>query len=357
MTAPTPTPGTPPPSGHSDHTISSGQPAPGTQGSADASGAVARRGRTWQRVLVTLLLAGVVTLGLGEAAARWIVGLGDPPLYRADPELGYVMVPGTYRRFGNSIHYNRFHMRGPEVPEGRARPDELRVLVMGDSVVNGGSPTDDADLATAILARRLGERSGAPVQVMNASAGSWSPGNLLAYLRRFGTFDADLVVLVYNSLDWGEVVHSDLGPEQPTSRPWLALQEVVTNYAPRLLARVGLVRTPPDAVAPDPARAEQSLNAIRETIALLRQRGVPVVAVQHLRWTETTGTPLEGHARIGQTLRELGVETIQAVDAFRLIGPTAYRDDIHPNAKGQEVLAKVLEIAVRAGLPGHLPPP
>ncbi len=335
----------------------SNQPTPGEPRCEALKPERARKGRLWRRVLLGLLLGAAVTLGLGEAAARWIVGLGDPPLYRTDPELGYVMVPGTYRRFGNTIHYNRFHMRGPDVPEGRARPDELRVLVMGDSVVNGGSPTDDADLATTILSRRLSERSDAPVQVMNVSAGSWSPGNLLAYLRRFGTFDADLVVLVYNSLDWGEVVHSDLGPEQPTSRPWLALEEVLTNYAPRLLARVGLVRTRPDAVAPDPARAEQSLNAIRQTVALLRQRGVPVVAVQHLRWTEATGSPLEGHARIGQTLRDLGVETIQTVDAFRQIGPTAYRDDIHPNAKGQEVLSSVLEMAVRAGLPGRLPPP
>jgi hypothetical protein len=335
----------------------SDQPSRAAEGSAARGPAGAGRGRARWRVPLGLLLGAVVLAGLGEAAARWIVGLGDPPLYRTDPELGYLMVPGTYRRFGHTIHYNRFHMRGPDVPERRTRADELRLLVMGDSVVNGGAPTDDADLATVILARRLGARLGAPVQVMNVSAGSWSPGNLLAYLRRFGTFDADLVVLVYNSLDWGEVVHSDLGPEQPTTRPWLALQEAVTNYAPRLLARVGLVRTPPDAVTPDPARAEQSLAAIRETVALLRQRGVPVVAVQHLRWSETIGTPLEGHARIAGTLHELGVETIQAADAFRLIGPTAYRDDIHPNAKGQEVLARVLEMAVRAGLPGRLPPP
>ena len=53
------------------------------------------------------------------------------------------------QRFGNAYSYNAFGMRRTELPS-----DGLEiVLVMGDSVVNGGASTDQNKLATALASR------------------------------------------------------------------------------------------------------------------------------------------------------------------------------------------------------------
>src|SRR5437870_452589 len=94
-------------------------------------------------LILLLILAGL------ELFCRFYLGLGDPPLMRADPEIEYLFVgPRTYHRFGNIISYNRFSMRSREFDARRKDPRELRVIVAGDSVINGGAPTDQKDLAT-----------------------------------------------------------------------------------------------------------------------------------------------------------------------------------------------------------------
>ena len=138
-----------------------------------------------------------VLVGLLEAYARVVLGLGDPPLWMADPEIEYLPQPAkSYLRFGKRISYNAYSMRSRDFPRTKVNPDELRVLVVGDSVINGGAQTDQQALATTLLENKLAESLDRPVLVANIAAGSWGPPNILAYLRRFGLFDADVVVIV-----------------------------------------------------------------------------------------------------------------------------------------------------------------
>ena len=52
-------------------------------------------------IVVTSLFA---LVGLLEVYARVVLGLGDPPLWMADPEIEYLPQPAKrYRRFGNRI--------------------------------------------------------------------------------------------------------------------------------------------------------------------------------------------------------------------------------------------------------------
>ena len=162
------------------------------------------------------VLVGALLLALvGELGARWILGLGDPPLTVRDPEIEYLFAPNQdVRRFGNRVVYNNVSMRSADRwSMAKERPEELRVLVLGDSVINGGALTDHARLATTIAQETL-DRPARPVRVGNVSAGSWGPENLLAYVERFGLFDADLAVVVLSTHDLRDVrtFPDDLGP-------------------------------------------------------------------------------------------------------------------------------------------------
>ena len=95
---------------------------------------------------------------------------------------------------------------------------------------------DQAALLTARLETRLVEALERPATVGNISAGSWGPGNLLAYVKTFGLFDADILVLVLSSHD-----HTDhptfepvVGVERrmPDRTPLFALSEVTHRFLP-----------------------------------------------------------------------------------------------------------------------------
>ncbi|MCW5766227.1 MAG: SGNH/GDSL hydrolase family protein [Phycisphaeraceae bacterium] len=307
-----------------------------------------RRSRRWRRWIVALGVLALLGLVAAELVLRLALGLGDPPLYRTHPTIEYLMQPGVYRRFGHTVSINRWHMRSPDLPQAKPA-GEFRILVIGDSVVNGGSPTDDADLATALLGPALERAWSRPrITVCNISAGSWGPDNQLAYLREFGTFDADLAILVLNSYDWGDVpTFAPLTWEMPTRRPLLALQEVVENYGPRLLGRSSAPTTYDEANPPE-AMTRRSETALRDMVALLHERGVKVAAVQHAMRRELPGAFHAGHGKLLALLESLGVPVEQSRPDFAAAvatGRNVYRDEIHPSAEGQRVLLAVLQRA------------
>jgi lysophospholipase L1-like esterase len=281
-------------------------------------------------VLATLLI-------VGELVARFGLGLGDPPLIVPDPALEYHFVPGTYHRFGNTIRVNEQFMRN-------AIDIEPRVLVMGDSVVNGGNLTDDSELATALLARRINGDVG------NVSAGSWGPGNLLAWYRRFGTLGAETVIIVVSSHDAADAMKAS---PAPTRDPWLALDDGVGRYLwPRISRALGLNKTKPEPtieqLATDTQRATAALTTLLEE---LKAAGVRVAVVHHAERSEAApdGGWLDGHAALAEVAEAAGVPWIEARPIYRAAGVgSLYRDQIHPNAAGQQALVDVLAAAVEA---------
>jgi len=120
-------------------------------------------------------LAGAVLVGLiaaGELFARFGLGLGDPPLSEAHPQIEYLFkLDQGARRFGNQVFINAYGMRSPDFAPEKA-PGELRVLVFGDSVLNGGNLSDQAELATSLLAELLGAVRDGPVSVATSRPGA-----------------------------------------------------------------------------------------------------------------------------------------------------------------------------------------
>jgi hypothetical protein len=156
-----------------------------------------RRVRSAAYILVTLLVLVVGAELLGRT-----LGLGDRPLYESDPQIEYLLQPSrTYHPFHHLVHINAYSMRSDDFPIHKSRSDEFRVLVIGDSVVYDGTQIDQHDICTEVMKRFLEKNGKKRVVVGNISAQSWGPPNQLAYIKRFGLFDADAVVYVLSSDD------------------------------------------------------------------------------------------------------------------------------------------------------------
>lgn len=184
---------------------------------------------------------GLLLLIIAEVFLRVNYGLGHPPIYVADARTGYRLAPNQrLRRRGNRIEINQYSMRGPAIQPTRPA-QTLRVLLLGDSIVNGGWWTDQSELLSVKLEQAVATDLSqadpnlglAQVEVLNASANSWGPRNELGYVLRFGTFEAQVVVLLLNTDDLFAVAPNsyELGrhPGYPTRRPPLALWELVNR--------------------------------------------------------------------------------------------------------------------------------
>ncbi|MEX0777002.1 MAG: SGNH/GDSL hydrolase family protein [Phycisphaeraceae bacterium] len=316
---------------------------------------VVRRGQRWRRWGAVLGIIVLVMLLVGELWARYYLGLGDPPLSMADPQIEYLFKPNQdCWRFGNHIVYNRWSMRSEDFPAKKSSPEELRVLVIGDSVINGGNQTDQAQLATELLRHELAAELKRLVVVGNISTGSWGPANQLAYVKKHGLFDADVVVIVLNSGDAADVPTFEpivgVSPDFPDRAPWLALQEGVTRYLPRYMPRLGGSKVAPrqPAAEPDeadPEKVKEAMAALRAMIALVHESGATVIVVQYPDRTELDGSRLPGFAIIAREVEAAGVRRIDLAGVFGQAvrsGRHPYRDKIHPNAEGQRLIAEAL---------------
>jgi hypothetical protein len=304
------------------------------------------------------LLAGALPLATftsTELYCRLHLGLGNPPLSIADPQIEYLFAPNQHlRRFGNRVDYNAWSMRSNDFPVQKSQPNEVRVMVFGDSVVNGGALTDQRDIATSILQRQLGTLLRRPVVVGNISAGSWGPPNMLAYAQRFGLFQADVVVIVLSSHDYADAPTFEpvvgVSPDFPSHRPWCAAWEAATRYLPRYLPWAANTNAA-DPAPPNPSRKDidAALGALSGLIRLAKDSGARVVVAQHLEMAELPpGHAHEGHDAIAKVARA------GLVEPFDIEGSGAsaalYRDNIHPNRAGQALIAVRLLPAIRAAL-------
>ena len=311
-----------------------------------------RRRRT---LLLGSLGAIVVATGGSEAFLRWRYGLGDPPQSMSDPQTEYRYVPSRhYRRLGNRIDYNAYSMRSDDFPATKSSAGERRVLVIGDSVINGGGYTDQADLATSILQSRLRHDVTPAVFVGNASAGSWGPQNELGFVKEFGLLGADVVVIVESSHDARDEVEqfpTTAKVDPPAYR--FALVEAADKLRSQYLSGV-TISMPGDPPPNHVGAAEPCLKAFGELIDLVRAGGAqPIVVFNYERHELDESVESEGHRMLRDVCESRGLTPVLLKDAFKAslaAGRDPYRDFLHPNEIGQRLLADVITPLVEAAL-------
>jgi hypothetical protein len=311
-------------------------------------------------MIVLAVLAGLV-LAL-EAGLRLFAGFGNPLVYIADEQIGYLLAPSQRtRRFGNRIEINEYSMRSRAVaPTAPA----LRVLLLGDSVANGGWWTDQGETISAILARQLSllaasggksPPSASPsVEVLNASANSWGPRNELAYLQRFGTFEARAVVLLINT--------DDLFATAPTSLPVGRDRNYPDRKPPSALAEVFSRYVLPSEPVPAELKAVQAeggdrvgrnLEAIRQIqeIALDKNSHFMLMMTPLLREIGNPGPrdyELQARRRLAEFTQKQGITYIDFLPLFNSEKQpeTLYRDHIHLSPSGNHFVSEALSAAL-----------
>lgn len=281
--------------------------------------------------------------GVGELIARHVIGLGTPPLSVAHDQIEYMFAPDQdVQRFGNRQLYNEYGMRSPPLDDwGNAR----RVIVYGDSVLNGGNLTDHESLGTTLASAGV-----ADVIFANVSAGSWGPGNVLAYIETFGLFDADTAILVLSSHDAGDPpTWLSLDPNtHPTERPLSALVEGWTRYAPRYLpaslrgALFSRRTSSPEVALPPPGL--NGIEALPILLAHFTESGVEACVVLHSTQTELGGEGGDTFEPIETVLARYEVPLVHMRDllADEDTFDAIFRDNIHINEAGQFLLAEAL---------------
>ena len=273
------------------------------------------------------ILLGLVLLG--EATCRWVIGLGERPIYVTDTDLEYALAPSQrVLRFHKAYVVNAHGMRSPDIPNG-ARP----VLVLGDSVVNGGVQTDQGALATSLCSTH-------GVPWTQAAVGSWGTPNQWAWLQRHGaTVAPRAVVWVLSAHDrYDAPTFAPLNPStHPTDQPWGALSDLVFTYGVRLLPTWGPARDPMADRTPE--RIATCASAAVAIAGWCRDRAIPLTVILHPERDQPDDHPdLVAWQRLWA---ELGVPCRSAGQTY---GDRAhiYRDGIHLNERGQARLAELM---------------
>jgi hypothetical protein len=298
-----------------------------------------------------------------ELFCRLVIGLGHPPLYRVDEKMEYLLQPSkTYYRFHKRFAVNRYGMRADDFPSQKSGPSELRVLVVGDSIVYGGVRIDQSEIATEILKRDLQKDVKGSVVVGNASAKGWGPPNELEYLKRYGTLDADVVILELSSHDYADaptfVPVVGVSVDFPDKSPPLALVDLFETYLlPRYLNFRG---TPPgveETVTNGPPSAQDIAacrDAERDFFRFSRTHDAKVALVQHLSRPELNGKYLPGYFANQAVADEEKVPHTDDADELRaqlkMQDNPFYDDPLHLNRSGQKILAHTLQRAVDLAL-------
>lgn len=312
----------------------------------------------WQRWTLALAI-GVLLLAAAELVAAHL-GFGKPVLYEAT-DYGYRVKPNQHLvRVGNRIDYNAFGMRSENI-DAEPHADVVRILCIGDSITNGGAPTDQPDTYPAQLGRLLGA-IGIRAEVLNVSAAGWAPENELGWLREHGLMGAKFVVLQVATHDLFQDMTPastlDAHPAFPTRDPPWALAEIFGRYLlPRLWpgARAGDPGT--QTLARTPERARAGVDSIERAVGLIvRNHATPIVMQipQPVGLEPQDQVTQEARAWLRGRMKALDVTVVDFSDRMEEQGAVAlYRDAFHPNALGNRVMA----VGALEALRKHFPPP
>lgn len=292
-----------------------------------------------------MLLLLLLFLTVAEVTLRAAWGFGNMVLYDEDKDYEYIAKPNQHtRRFGNMISYNEHAMRsGPLTPA-----DKCVVLGFGDSVINGGTLTDQDSLATTIVEKKIKSEADG-FRFLNISAGSWGPDNCAAYLKRNGSFNANMIVLMVSSHD----AHDNMTFEDvvgvheayPGKQYPLATAEVVIKYLiPRAARMVKSENKAPDLMINKEGEGFNSGFIYFKEFA--DKNNIPLLVCLHAEKPEAELKKFNEQGE--EILAYCSSNSIKVISGLA-IGEEAihYRDDIHLNEHGQRLWANVLEKEIR----------
>ncbi|MEM6449391.1 MAG: SGNH/GDSL hydrolase family protein [Cyanobacteria bacterium P01_D01_bin.105] len=303
-----------------------------------------------------LVLLGIlaVLLTLLEGALRLGYGFGNPPLYVADDHIGYMLAPNQrLKRFGNLIAINEYGMRADTISP---LPSEntLRLFLLGDSLANGNWWTDQNDILSVQVAQHVRPALPAPyeyIEPINASANSWGPRNELAYLQRYGTFGAQVLVLLLNTDDlFGtQPTPIQVGRDRsyPNQKPMLAMTEILARFQkqPPVPGLKAVQSEGGDRVGKNLA----AINSIQKHASATGSLFILVLSPLKRELPGPRDYELTARQRLQDWARDTNVVYIDLLSTYRNYLPDPeqlYRDHIHLSPAGNHLLAQKVAVAI-----------
>lgn len=291
---------------------------------------------------------------IGEFVSRYYYGCATPVLYISDKQIEYTLKPSQNISYNSSKYIvNEYGMRGESFKPLRSA-QEFRVLIFGDSVLNGGSQVDQSKLATTLLKERLEKLLSKPVVVGNVSAGSWGPGNWLAYVKKFGFFDADVVIVLISSHDASDnPTFQNLNPtthpeKNPISGLLFCSEKFIGRVYENYIANTYNIGGKMDYDHTD-ISIRHGIDSLNKFLLLAKSHVSKVIIIQYPEQDELYGTTKPGFHEIKNAAINTGVSRFSAFSVFYQSvsnGVNPYRDNIHTNSAGQELLEKIFETAL-----------
>jgi lysophospholipase L1-like esterase len=304
-----------------------------------------------KEVVIVILAVLVGLFVVIELGLRSLFGFGNPLIYIGDEQIGYLLAPNqSTRRMGNQIDINEYSMRSAPIQK-LPQPSIWRVLLLGDSIANGGWWTDQKNTISSLLMASLSSQSHyQQVEVLNASANSWGPRNELAYLQRFGHFQAKAVILLINTDDLFATAPTSLpvGRDRnyPNHKPPLAMVEVLQRYVfkQKLIPELEALQNE----AGD--RVGINLEAISKIHSFAQENNSQLLLVMTplLREIGEPGSrdyEIFARKRLSDFTKEQQINYIDFLPKFNSIAnPQAlYQDHIHMNTKGNKFVSQEIE--------------
>lgn len=271
-------------------------------------------------------------------------GLTDFPLYDESKEYEYLLKPNQdVSIYRNRFITNEFSMRSKPI----SQEDTLVILLVGDSVLNGGNSVDHDSLASTLLENDLIRTSGKKIRVLNVSDKTWSPDNVVAYLTKYGTFHADMIILVANSGDAFDPMTFEpivgVASTHPARNALFAWQKIIEKAWP-------LVEDyfPGGEAAKTPIVKKKStepvfINGFEQLNSLAKRLNIPFCIYLHRMQSELKNNEIESG---GKAILDF-CQANQIPVKINQLDDNGFIDDIHLNNKGQKALEHDLLQVVR----------
>lgn len=287
------------------------------------------------RTVATIATGGMLLAGLAELVVRRL-RLADYPLFIRHERVGYHFRPGTSGAMGGRYRW-RINPMGLRT-DTDAAPDAQAIVLLGDSTVEDGAYTGQDDTLAARLARAIGR------EVHPVACPAWSLENQLAFLRENPSlYDAGMLVFVTNTQDLAALNRWETESAQPTQAPashaWYKLMRA--THLPRRKAL-------PFLFPPWADEADRTWEAsVRDLLA--RYEGRLVWLFYPLPFE------LESGAEPCAALRPLIEGRAEARDLAAVPGWSlaCYADQVHPSAKGRDLLLQAIVAALDAPPPAE----
>ncbi len=237
--------------------------------------------------------------------------------------------------------------------------DELRILVLGDSVTFGWG-VRARDSFPEQLEQAIARNHPGPVNVINSGVGGYNTEQQASFARLMtDDLQPDLLVLLYvtNDIEINEPPFDPWSDVSPKGKnPVMAIQRLIWHSRLHRLTQFAIrINRQPRDRPPDRTSAgwRRSMAALEELAHLSRNRSIPFVVVmyrlQDSQFSRGLATDISSRATEFNFTYQDSLPWLSKVDRVSITNSVV--DARHPNAAGHALLAKGLyDLLVSRGL-------